>query len=118
MSVPLSTLPGCNSTVAVLFSVFVGEDSFASVDGSVSTLNFAGSQKVNVVPFPISEVTEISPPSRSMIVLQIERPSPVPCAVLFSFIKRSNTLFTLSAAMPVPVSVTWKITFSPSCRYP
>ena len=56
---------------------------------SVSCMTFSrGSQKVNVVPVPTSEETAISPPSRSMIVLQIDNPRPVPWAKLFSLANR------------------------------
>jgi hypothetical protein len=39
-----------------------------------------GKVNVNVVPLPNSELTEILPPRRSTIDLQIDNPNPVPCA--------------------------------------
>ena len=77
----------------------------------------AGGTKVNVVPLPTSEVTDMLPPRRSMMVLQIEVQSGA-WAKLFTLTKRSNTRSTLSGAMPIPVSVTWNATYLPSRRYP
>ena len=85
---------------------------------SVLLVDSSGRTKVNVVPLPTSEVTDMLPPRRSMMVLQIESPNPVPWAKLFTLTKRSNTRSTLSGAMPIPVSVTWNATYLPSRRYP
>ena len=66
----------------------------------------------------ISELTDMVPPNRSIMVLQIDNPSPVPCAKLFTFTKRSKTFDSLSASMPIPVSLTWNSIPSPLRRYP
>ena len=42
--------------------------------------NFPGIFKINRLPYPISEEIRISPSSRSAMVLQMERPKPVPWA--------------------------------------
>ena len=45
-----------------------------------SSATVYGKVNVNVVPLPNSELTEILPPRRSTIDLQIDNPNPVPCA--------------------------------------
>ena len=45
-----------------------------------SSATVYGKVNVNVVPLPNSELTEILPPRRATIDLQIDNPNPVPCA--------------------------------------
>jgi len=63
---------------------------------------------VKVEPYPSSLVTIIWPPSFSMMVLQIDKPSPLP-AGLISWCpsrvpKAENKLFSFSVGMPTPKS--------------
>ena len=53
----------------------------------------------NKVPTPSFDSTPISPPSFSTMVLQMDRPRPVPCWKLFSLTKRPKTESILSAGM-------------------
>ena len=107
---PLCSVECVSAVVSWLSSSFFS--------ASVLLVDSSGRTKVNVVPLPTSEVTDMLPPRRSMMVLQIESPNPVPWAKLFTLTKRSNTRSTLSGAMPIPVSVTWNATYLPSRRYP
>ena len=50
-----------------------------------------------------------SAPSRSAMMLQMCSPSPEPCTLPSSFLYRSKMSFAISGGMPVPVSVTEKV---------
>ena len=77
-----------------------------ALEAAAVTILSAGSKNQKVEPSPSAEKTPISPPSRSMMLLLIASPNPVPCAFLLSLTNRSNTLFVLLAGMPHPVSST------------
>src|SRR5215470_6973018 len=80
----------------------------AAAGAALSIGPWVGSSKKNVVPLPGSDSTQIRPPCRSMIFLQIARPTPVPGYVrrLCNRWKMTKMRSAYSGSMPMPLSRT------------
>ena len=73
-------IQACRVFTALLIPPLVSSPFFFSESTLTDSTTVYGRVNVNVVPLPNSELTEILPPSRSTIDLQIDNPNPVPCA--------------------------------------
>jgi hypothetical protein len=74
----------------------------------------SGRYTVKVVPTPIALSTPIHPPWSRMIPYVTLSPSPVPSPTSFVVKNGSKTRSMCSASMPVPLSFTRTVTYSPS----
>ncbi len=74
----------------------------------LSTFDLAQSKILNVVPFPNSLWTVISPPIYLTIFLLIESPRPVPCLFILdcssNLLNYKNNLSKFSSLIPIPES--------------